>query len=726
MKILMVTMSMGIGGAETHILELSRGLRARGVDVHVASAGGVFVEDLQKAGVVHHTLPLDRRKISAMLKAQKRLKTLIQKGNYDIVHAHARIPAFLCGNLHKTMRFRFVTTDHLDFALTPLLRKFTDWGEYTFAVSEDLRRYLLKNFHLNPRHISLTVNGVDTKRFSPEMNVTLPLQKDEKAVIVHISRLDAPVSICAKALMDAMLLLKKKAVLVIVGDGDHASVLREKANGINEMLGYEAVILAGAQTDVRPYLLAADIVAAPSRAAMEGMACGKPTIVSGSQGHGGIFCEALAEDAKKSNFCFRGSPLPTAETLAGEIRSLLDLSPEERQTIGAFCRRYIEMHYSVDIMVESQLRVYQKLVKHPTDGPPDVLICGYYGYGNSGDETLLSVMTENLRKRMPNIRICVLSAKPNETARYHMVDAVHRFDLLEISKKMKQGKLFLFGGGSLLQDKTSNRSLSYYLQMLHMAKKNGMKIAVFANGIGPITREKNKKRVQDALHLADSISLRDHSSLAFCREKCPKTKLRLVFDPAIQTEKSPIESIPNEAFFVVIPKKTIPDSTELLKKTILHIRKTYGLRPVMLSLFEAQDGVYARTLADEVGAEVMTFADASSCVALLSRATCLLSARLHGLVYATAASCPMFAVSDDSKLLSYMETIGMGEDHENPAVFRIGDDENTLLKRIDHWMPHRETVRIYLSEHLPAWRAMADAEFDRLMPFLTTESERKS
>ena len=115
MKILMITMSMGIGGAETHILELSKGLSARGNEIHVASAGGVFVKELEKAGISHFTLPLDRREIFAMLKAKKGLEMLIRNGNYDIVHAHARIPAFLCGKIREKIDFRFVTTDHLDF-----------------------------------------------------------------------------------------------------------------------------------------------------------------------------------------------------------------------------------------------------------------------------------------------------------------------------------------------------------------------------------------------------------------------------------------------------------------------------------------------------------------------------------------------------------------------------------------------------------------------------------
>ncbi len=727
MKILLVTMSMNIGGAETHILELARGLKKRGMDVEIASAGGVFVEELTKSGIPHHTLPLERRDALDMVKAEKGLKKLIRNGHYDIVHAHARIPAFLCGRIRKKLHFRFVTTDHLDFELTPLLKKLTNWGEHTFAVSEDLREYLLKNFDLPPQNISLTVNGVDTERFSPQNSgktVKNELKTGENAMILHISRLDAPVCHCASALMDAMALLQKKAVLVIVGDGDGADALREKAKKINEKLGYSAIILAGAQADVRPYIAASEIVVSPSRAVMEGMASGKPVIVSGSQGHGGIFCEKLAESARKSNFCFRGSPLPTAEVLASEITELLSMTEVERGALGMANRRYIEEHYSVDIMVESQLSVYERVAQYRTGGDADMLLCGYYGYGNLGDETLLSVIICKLRERVPSIRICVLSADPKKTAMAHTVDAIDRFDLVGIAKKMQQGSLFLFGGGSLLQDKTSNRSLSYYVQLLRMARSHGMKLAIFANGIGPILREKNRERVKEALMCADSVSFRDVASLAFCEKYCPEVRPRLTFDPAILVEtcgfgvKKERFGREKEKFFVVIPKKTVPDSTFSVKKAILSIAKLYEMRPVILSLFEKQDGDYAKKLAEETGAELRAASDAFACLQLLSAASLVLSSRLHGLVYATAVGTPMLAISDDEKLFSYMETIGMGEKDAFPAVFSARENEEKLFSRMESLMQNEEAVRKHLAENLPIWQARAEAEFDGIIRFL--------
>ena len=134
MKILMPTMSMDIGGAETHVLELSRALVRAGCQVTVVSCGGAFLPALAEAGVEHVTLPLNTKRPAALLKSYFGLRRLIRAGNYDIVHAHARIPAFLCGLLHRQMGFRFVTSAHAHFKVNAWLRTASDWGERTMVL----------------------------------------------------------------------------------------------------------------------------------------------------------------------------------------------------------------------------------------------------------------------------------------------------------------------------------------------------------------------------------------------------------------------------------------------------------------------------------------------------------------------------------------------------------------------------------------------------------------
>lgn len=74
-----------------------------------------------------------------------------------MVHAHARIPAFLCGSLHATMHFPFVTTAHWVFETRGMLRYLTNWGQRTVAVSEDIKAYLMREYGVPEEHI--TVNS---------------------------------------------------------------------------------------------------------------------------------------------------------------------------------------------------------------------------------------------------------------------------------------------------------------------------------------------------------------------------------------------------------------------------------------------------------------------------------------------------------------------------------------------------------------------------------------
>ncbi len=720
MKVLMVTMGMGIGGAETHILELCGAFAARGIEVFVASAGGVYVSELEKMGVSHIQLPLNQKTPLSLLRARTGLAKLIREEKFDIVHAHARIPAFICAGLRKKYGFRFVTTDHLDFRLTPLLKRLTNWGEYTFAVSEDLKRYLMDHFHINPKHIALTVNGINTEKFKPrEIDKARrdTFDAQDRTVLLHISRLEEHLSVCVRALMGAVALLEGKVTLVVIGDGAYAEVLKQEAAIINEKLGYSAVIFAGATTEVESYIAASDIVIAPSRAAMEAMSCGKPTIVSGSQGHGGIFREEITEGAVKSNFCFRGFGLPTKEILKEEIEIVMGMDTQARKQLGLFGREYIKKYYSVDVMADTQLEGYRQVLQARIEEKADILICGYYGYGNTGDETLLSVITEELRRRDPTVRICALSANPEQTRLYNMVDAIGRFDLLRIAKKMKETKLFLFGGGNLLQDKTSTHSLLYYTNILHMAKNSGMKVMIYANGIGPLRNEKNIERVKQAVTLADSISLRDKDSFVLVKSFDPEKKIRLTFDPAILTQAYPVYPIEGN-YFVVAPKMTFPDSMERLIALCRFLKEETGMKPIVVSMYDAEDLDYAKKTAELIGAQMYFPKSAESYIGLFAGASLVISSRLHGLVYSTAAMCPMMGYSDDGKLFSYLEYVGFGQNDAVPCCVSVHANEEFMKMTAMKILSEQAYCREELKKKLPGFRVLASYEFAEALGLL--------
>ena len=205
MKILMATMGLDIGGAETHIVELSKELKSRGHQVAVVSNGGVYVPEIEAAGIRHYAAPLNRRSVGSMLQAQRILRQIIAREKPDIVHAHARIPAFLCGRLQKSMGFAFVTSCHGVYQVSGALRLLSNWGERTLAVSEDIRDYLIRQYNVPQEHITLTINGIDTDKFSPALTgetVRREFDLGDGPVIAHVSRLDPETVYTARQLVE--------------------------------------------------------------------------------------------------------------------------------------------------------------------------------------------------------------------------------------------------------------------------------------------------------------------------------------------------------------------------------------------------------------------------------------------------------------------------------------------------------------------------------------------
>ncbi len=148
---------------------------------------------------------------------------------------------------------------------------------------------------------------------------------------------------------------------------------------------------------------------------------------------------------------------------------------------------------------------------------PPILISGYYGFGNTGDEAILQATIQGLRRR-GHTNIAVLSADPAGTGRLWDVPAFHRYRPREFFPSMQRGGLFMSGGGGLFQDTTSRRSLFYYLAMLQMAQRRGMKTMVYAQGLGPLHRSSSRKAVRWALQRVDRITFRDDASAALLAE----------------------------------------------------------------------------------------------------------------------------------------------------------------------------------------------------------------
>ena len=123
-----------------------------------------------------------------------------------------------------------------------------------------------------------------------------------------------------------------------------------------------------------------------------------------------------------------------------------------------------------------------------------VVICGAYGMDNAGDDGVLASIVAALRRLDKDVPITVMTRQPGKIAGQYGVAAVGRLDVFGWLRAMGKAKLFISGGGSLLQDVTSRRSLWYYLLALRAAKRMGCAVQLYGSGVGPIRREKAQRR----------------------------------------------------------------------------------------------------------------------------------------------------------------------------------------------------------------------------------------
>ncbi len=681
-KILLTLMRLEIGGAETHVLELSLELRRKGFEVVVASGGGVYEKHLKQAGIKHYTVPMYTKSPGKVFRSLNSLKRIIKDEKIDIVHAHGRIPAFLCGLLHPFMNFTFVTTAHWVFRTDHGLRYISNWGEKVMAVSEDIKTYLMDNYGTDPEDIFVTINGIDTGRFSPEADFSslleeFSLSKDSKK-IVYISRMDEDRALVAFHLAEIALELEKLCPgleIVIVGGGNVFEKLKKLSDDVNEKASRKLVTLAGARTDIDKFAAMSDLFIGVSRSALEAMSCAKPVIVAGNEGYLGIFDRSKLQVGIDTNFCCRGLVQSTKELLFEDVKRVLTAGKEQLDTWGAYSRKIICDNYSVSRMADDNIAMYCQSLR---EKKWDAVISGYYGYHNSGDEALLSAMISHLKEKLPDARLLVLSKKPKETEKEHGISAINRYDFLAIKKALTSTRLFISGGGSLLQDVTSSRSLRYYLFLIEMAKRAKVSVMLYANGIGPVCKDKNRKRLKNGLQNLAAITLREKASVAELSDLGLQTEtLHVTADPALTIEGADVtavdkllseEGIPRDQklFGVSIrPWKACGEEfyttfTEMLND----IAHSHGLTPVFVPMKYPEDFEISQKVASNLSVKsylVKAGKTAEEIIGLVSRMEFMLAERLHSLIYASDAFVPTVGLSYDQKVDAFMDYIGIGD-----------------------------------------------------------------
>ena len=509
--------------------------------------------------------------------------------------------------------------------------------------------------------------------------------------IIFVSRLDSDCSLGAYLLCEISLKLAKiypDLQIVIVGGGSEYEKIHLKAQEINAVFSRELIVMVGETQSPCKYFTRNSIFVGVSRAALEAMAHGLPVILLGNEGYIGIFNESNLQLAKETNFTCRRinaniSKKEISAKLFNDICYYFSLPQKDKDKFGSFSLEIINKEYSSQKMARQTLEFYQKIISeyHSPSKASKIAICGYYGKGNFGDEAILSILKKKIKEISPNIQTEVLNSKNPLT----IFSTLHKTDL------------FIFGGGSLLQNSTSNASLFYYLFVIHLANLLCKRKIMLANGIGPIKKRVFSKKIlttaiKHTITTFDFISTRDTKSQKYLLSLLPKRKINLIPDPALiyfQNLNCELTTNNEREYFSFIPCtngiKNNKFPIKNLANLLLKIEKSLQISPAIIVLNFKEDMNLAKILKRYCpNAKIYIPTNEKELLRLLKKSEITITQRYHGALFSSICGIPTLAISDDPKMTALCQELMLFPAQNSNSLGVLKELENTLASVIAH------------------------------------------
>ena len=306
----------------------------------------------------------------------------------------------------------------------------------------------------------------------------------------------------------------------------------------------------------------------------------------------------------------------------------------------------------------------------------NILISGYYGFDNIGDESILRTLITSLREKIPDCSLTVLSHNPASTREKYGVEAVERMSPGAILRAVRQCDMLISGGGSLLQDVTSSKSIHYYLFIIRLAKLLGKKVFIYSQGIGPIDHAFNRRATARALKKADGIVVRDERSAKLLEQiGLPQERIVITADPVIRM-KRPDRTVGREILARAGIKKdgrlTVGwaireknrDSTFVREITecIRWLRENYDAESVLIPFHYEEDREVCSVIAERTNGAAKCLSEkylSEDMLSIIGNMDVLVGVRLHSMIYAAIMGVPIIGVSYDPKCTAFLNSVGL-------------------------------------------------------------------
>ena len=685
MKVIHLISGGDSGGAKTHVLSLLENL-GKHISVHlVCFRDGPFADEARALGI--ETTIMGGNNIARVCRD---LAAFIREGGFELIHCHGSranmIGALLRGKLHLPV----VSTVHSDYKLDYMGRRFAAmtfgkinaWAlrrlDYRIGVSDAMvdllisRGFPADKFYAIYNGIDFTPANIDEDRL--DYLRVLGANVDEDSVVVGIAARLNPVKDMSTLIRGFAIAEKEcpRLRLVIAGDGEERELLGSLAKelGVEDKVCFAGWISGGMDR----FYHALDINALTSLsetfpyALTEGVRFHLATVASAV---GGI--PALI-DHGVNGYLFT----PRDYESLGKYLASLAKDDELRRGMGEKLFEKASAKFSIQSTIDTQLYIYREVLRRyhrPKAKRDGVVMCGAYGRGNAGDEAILEAILKEMRAIDPDMPVHVLSRNPESTRLTYRVNAIHFFSPFKWMRAMRHSRLYINGGGSLIQDVTSRRSLWYYLTNIRAAKFLGCKVQMYGCGIGPVTRESHRRLAARIINRSvDVITLREPDSLSELQAMgITRPRALLTADPALILPAASNDTVDSAMLSAGIPThgnyicftlrlwKGFAENVGAISAAAEYAYHTYGLIPIFLSVENRTDPNAARLAAKNITVPHYFFDshhDAGTIIGILSRMQAVVSMRLHTLIFAAGHGIPLVGIVYDPKVSAFLRYIG--------------------------------------------------------------------
>ena len=685
MRVMQVMGGGDVGGAKTQIMNTVTGLAVRNEVMLISFRAGPFADEARERGI--DVRVIEKRNPFAAARA---MRDLVDEFRPDIIHCHGGRANLMGAMVRRSRHIPVLTTVHSDYKLdylgNPLKQhtfgtanavalRFLDFYQ---PVADRMARTLIAR-GFDPERIVKIYNGMEFRRPTGDfdraayLRDTYGAEIEEGDVLCGIAaRLTAVKDIAttvrafARALKEAPQLR-----LFIAGDGEDEAMLRRLCKELDVT---DRVTFCGWVSPVEPFFRSMDINLLSSvsetfpYSILEGICAGCATITSDVGGMPELI------DTGENGYIF---PVGDHKQLARYMVRLAN-DAKLRHTFAEALYEKASRDFSKDKMCERQEANYRHLLARfhrPKNERESIVICGAYGRGNAGDDAILEAIVQEMRALDPERTICVMSRRPKETRLVYRTNAIYTFNVFSVLRRFRRAALYINGGGSLMQDVTSTRSIWYYCYTLRAAKKRGCKVMMYGCGIGPINRAGNRKMAARTIDRSvDRITLRDDNSRAQLEQMgVTHPDIRVSADPTIILSPAPHEVVnlaleqsgidPEGRYigFGLRHWKGLDAALPEIAAAAEYAYEKHGLIPVFVPIEFPSD----LTPAERVGAllrcpwhAVRTRQPIEVTIGILARMQAVVGIRLHSLMFSAGQGVPVVGMSYDIKVDGFLKYIG--------------------------------------------------------------------